>query len=567
MNTQSISSFTQSTSISLPKRTAKTRANKRFKTAVSEEDLKITHLAENVFFNNQLMSVILSYVHPHNFSMFKCVNRLFKKNYDVLVESAFKYQLRPKKSIDLCYLQKYAELLPKQLREQILKRKCDDQDFPSFADVFPYCVNLEKLTKEFSTRNGPDIETIRTVSNYEKIASMPLLQTIIFKGSLIIPEEAYKALAGCNSLTELQLENCNAFNDQTASLFANLPELRKLHLEESSLTDAGLKHFAKSKNLEEIHLKGSINTKISHEAINIFAKFLNLKQIHLDDYIDDESSLKKLVEFPNLESFGVEGNKISNIGLSEISKCKTLRCLRIMRCTKLTDEGLKVLANMPNLNELDLSCTYIGNEEAKVISSHAPKLTKLNLSYTSIREEGFTEIARNLHSLIELNLTCTHLVDAGAEEIAENLPELLSLSIGETHVSNRGLKALSRKLTHLKDIDIHGFKMLSYHRNAITAMGIRNLGYLENLQRICLTLTHAVKRALGVFKDLPKLERVEFLECKPLFNKMAIFDKETKKAIRKLIDQKPNLEIILDTNSGNRISLTPDLYNDYLAQK
>jgi hypothetical protein len=61
------------------------------------------------------------------------------------------------------------------------------------------------------------------------------------------------------------------------------------------------------------------------------------------------------LDLPHLDTlFFGHCNNITDAGLVEIIKLKSVRTLGLVECPGITDAGLHILANMPNLNYLDL---------------------------------------------------------------------------------------------------------------------------------------------------------------------------------------------------------------------
>jgi len=61
--------------------------------------------------------------------------------------------------------------------------------------------------------------------------------------------------------------------------------------------------------------------------------------------------LKKLQEFPNLESVSLNGTNINDIGLQYIGQCSTITNLNLT-FTNITDKGISHLVNLNSIKHL-----------------------------------------------------------------------------------------------------------------------------------------------------------------------------------------------------------------------
>ena len=97
--------------------------------------------------------------------------------------------------------------------------------------------------------------------------------------------------------------------------------------------------------------------------------------------------------------------------------------------TPITDESLKDVAKLQNLEELNLRSTDITDAGLKGVAK-LQKLTKLNLEYTQITDEGLKDVAK-LQKLGYLNLKFTRITDEGLQDVAK-LKNLATLFLSTT---------------------------------------------------------------------------------------------------------------------------------------
>jgi len=132
-----------------------------------------------------------------------------------------------------------------------------------------------------------------------------------------------------------------------------------------------------------------------------------------------------------LLTLNLQGTKISNNGLRNLSEtCPSLQSLNLY-LTNITDEGLKYLVDgCPQLEELSLdSCM---------------KITDVGLRYLSDR----------CHELHSLNLCrCLKVTDMGLQYLAKECPKLSYLVLDYCKITDEGLRNLST-LEHLTTLKI-----------------------------------------------------------------------------------------------------------------
>ena len=206
------------------------------------------------------------------------------------------------------------------------------------------------------------------------------------------------------------------FNDEWMPHIAKLTNLKVLRFTNNgSLTDAGMEQLAGLKNLETFSFVG---TKITGRAYAKFEGFTKLVKVsHRGSSIDDEG-LKELCDhLPNLESISLAHAKFTDAGAPSLAKLtklkglelgahatpaalknitalpleylqlgegfdkseslpiikeiKTLKRLTLTNCKTTTDEDLKVLATMTQLESLELGSPSMPNERLPLLQGFA----------------------------------------------------------------------------------------------------------------------------------------------------------------------------------------------------
>ena len=131
---------------------------------------------------------------------------------------------------------------------------------------------------------------------------------------------------------------------------------------------------------------------------------------------------------------------------------------------QITDEGLKEVAKLQNL-------------------------TELNLNPIKITDTGFKEVAK-LQKLITLSLWGGKITEAGLKEVAK-LQNLSELDLREIQITDAGLKELA-KMQKLEEINLSNTK--------ITDVGLKELAKLQNLKQLWLNNTKVTKEGVAELK-------------------------------------------------------------------
>lgn len=217
---------------------------------------------------------------------------------------------------------------------------------------------------------------------------------------------------------------------------ARMPNLARLDLSYTRITDRGLLYLRSAKNLEEVDLS--------------FAEQLG------------DPCHAAIREWKKLRRITLRGTRVADITAAVIAALPEVEAADLSY-SDMSDVGLDSLTTAPKLRELNLGGTRI-SETGFLLFRQMPGLTKLDLG--GVRPIGLTPLAAN---------------DAGFEAIA-SLPSLRELRLGPMRLSRNALEILSRaprlewlglefcdrvddemladlaKFPALKRVDLHGTK-------------------------------------------------------------------------------------------------------------
>lgn len=233
-------------------------------------------------------------------------------------------------------------------------------------------------------------------------------------------------------ITEVDLLATWVTDDDLTRIGA-LPDLRKIDLSHTKISDLGLAHLRPLKNV--VYL-------------NCFSC----------SYITD-GGVAFLKDWVNLEYLNVRGSEVTSRVFEHLAKMKNLRTLDV-GFSRVNDDGFDALASLEHLEEL-----HIGGDKMTGLALPSlrllPSLKRLDVNGSQRTDSGRWGLM---------------LTDVNVESIGA-LTQLESLNIGGAIVSDVGMKALA---------NMASLKFLDLSRMEITAQGLEPVTRMTNLQRLNL---------------------------------------------------------------------------------
>lgn len=165
--------------------------------------------------------------------------------------------------------------------------------------------------------------------------------------------------------------------------------------------------------------------------------------------------------------------------------------------TRLDDSKPGVFRDWPNLEEVNLACTQVGDETVAAVCQN-PKVKLLNLTKTQITSQALKSIraAKNLEHLDIAycdGLTCPEV------KLLEPLARLRYLNLAKSGLRDKDLGVLAEMIS---------LESLSVGHNAITDDGVRRLRSLPRLRSLSIVGTKVSMELLSELKSFPTLESV-----------------------------------------------------------
>ena len=148
----------------------------------------------------------------------------------------------------------------------------------------------------------------------------------------------------------------------------------------------------------------------------------------------------------------------------------------VLAYSDVSEAGLKAVAALPNLIELDLTHVKKITPLGLLAVAAAPKLERLILSESNVKDDGLLVLG-DARNLTVLKLDQTAVTCSGLAKIFEEWPKLVELDLHETKLKDDGLVAVAA---------VKGLQILSLRGTAITDDGLRTLRNLMKLQKLDL---------------------------------------------------------------------------------
>jgi hypothetical protein len=275
--------------------------------------------------------------------------------------------------------------------------------------------------------------------------------------------------------------------DDDLALLAAMPELRKINLSHTKITDIGLAHLRPLQKVTQLIC-------------------------YYCDYITD-GGIAYLKQWRNLESLNLRGTEITSRVFEHLASMKRLRMLDV-GFSRVNDDGFDALANLEALEEL-----HIGGDK---MSGLALPLLRLLPSLKRLDVNGSQRTDSGRWGLM--------LTDVNFESITE-LTRLEELNMGGTNVSDVGIKGITA-LLNLQALDLS--------RMELTAKGLEPLARLPKLGRLNLSECERIDDSAA--EALLALKNVEILDLSGTAITDAVFERITAmSALKTVFVNSPNI--------------------------
>jgi Leucine-rich repeat (LRR) protein len=217
-------------------------------------------------------------------------------------------------------------------------------------------------------------------------------------------------------VTSVDLRAC-WITDSDMPALARMPDLRRLDLSLTRISDRGLRTLKTAQEIEELNLY--FTEQVGDEGAAVLRNLKHLKRLDLRGTKITDSTLEMLAGVPSIEWLDIGWAQITDIGLDHLTALTNLRWLT-MGGNKLTDTALQFLRQMPQLEYLDIGGTQrtdsglwslLLNDAGVQAIASVTELQELRLNGTNITGRQLTML-KGLAKLTRLSLQgCKRLRD------------------------------------------------------------------------------------------------------------------------------------------------------------
>jgi Leucine-rich repeat (LRR) protein len=210
-----------------------------------------------------------------------------------------------------------------------------------------------------------------------------------------------------------------------------------------------LKSVCTHLSLRELNICGA--TRDGSSIFPQVAELPNLEMLNIVEVPVKDDELLALSEAKRLTSVELSRTGISGCGLQHLTKLPLKRL--VIRDKQLSLEGLRAIASMTELEELELCISDIQLADLPTLASNKNlRSVTITDGHFSYREFGGLKFLMGATNLTDLHLSGTNLNDRTLKAIS-TLNNLQNLTIEKCVISEEGIKHLS-KLENLHSVDV-----------------------------------------------------------------------------------------------------------------
>ena len=249
-------------------------------------------------------------------------------------------------------------------------------------------------------------------------------------------------------------------NDVEMIELARLPDLERLDLSHTRISDEGLLNLKAAPKVRELKLFYS--EWITDHGMSAIKEWKRLKRLDLRGTRISDGTLEIVGRLTGLEALDIAHTEVTDVGLENLITLVNLKELAVGR-GRLSNSGLAALRMLPTLTLLDMSGARptppdnptgrgggpgIPEETLKAIAE-LNDLKTLYLGYSAIAADGL-RLLSSLPKVEKLGLQGCSRVDDAALAALANWKSLKYLDVQEAPVTEKGLAALRLAKPDLK---------------------------------------------------------------------------------------------------------------------
>lgn len=237
-------------------------------------------------------------------------------------------------------------------------------------------------------------------------------------------------------------------------------------------------------------------SQLTADGLRPLAELSNLGVLGCQGKLCDDTAMRHIAAIPRLRMLMAQGTVASDDGFVALSRSHTIEYIWGRECPNLHGRGFAVLANMPALKGLAVSCKQVDDASLAALLRF-PALTWL--LPMDVPDEGFRHVGRCAQ--LE-KLTCMYCRDTGdrATEHIVGLSRLKHYYAGQTRITDRSLEILGH-MASLEEVELSAC-------TGISDAGLAHIAKLPRLKKVSVDASARVTR--GGVAVFPANVRVDF---------------------------------------------------------
>lgn len=246
------------------------------------------------------------------------------------------------------------------------------------------------------------------------------LQKVELRGTGI-RDQGLASVAQLANLQTLEWDNRYAAQADFSALKSK-QSLVALTLRGNSQWDAGLAVASTCENLESLCLGYG---QITAEGMRSLAGMKKLKRLELYEVAFPREELSAIAGLTQLEELRIDG-ELTEEDLAVLGTLTSMQTLRLQKA-KITGTGLKHLASMKQLKNLDAPLNLLGDEDMKLFDG-LQNLESLDLRNSQVTDAGLLNLPKFLN-MMHIELQGTQVTEEGVAKLRKVSPHLRMISL------------------------------------------------------------------------------------------------------------------------------------------
>jgi len=260
----------------------------------------------------------------------------------------------------------------------------------------------------------------------------------------------------------------NRIHALTPGIFqqAVLPALKSIQMSKNSISYLASGTFNSLNNLAFIDLSGN---HLQHLNGHTFLNMTNLKLIDLSGNQISQTEKLSFVDLPKLEYLSLRSNFLRDTSNEIIGSAPNVHTVDLSR-NRFELFGERFLANLKNLQHLNLSCNLLTGYDVKLSKSTLTHLFLQHNNLKALKAAQFDDFSK----LVVLDVRSNSLHDIHYKSLAgaKNLREIF---LGENNLTNVRKYTFSQQ-KYIRTLDLSRNQIF---RIDLTAFGKNNLGSID----------------------------------------------------------------------------------------